>query len=89
MKKSVVAVLVLLAVVVLISPAIVGRLAEDSMGENLNWAANESGEVKVSSEKFTRGWFSSEGQHRIELRDGELLTAIQALSGPVDAADLP
>jgi uncharacterized protein YdgA (DUF945 family) len=59
------------------------------MGENLNWAANESGEVKVSSEKFTRGWFSSEGQHRIELRDGELLTAIQALSGPVDAADLP
>jgi uncharacterized protein YdgA (DUF945 family) len=88
-KKSVVAVLVLLAVVVLISPAIVGRLAEDSMGENLNWAANESGEVKVSSEKFTRGWFSSEGQHRIELRDGELLTAIQALSGPVDAADLP
>lgn len=89
MKKSVVAVLVLLAVVVLVSPAIVGRMAENSMGENLNWAANESGEVKVTSEKFARGWFSSEGQHRIELRDGELLTAIQAMSGPVDAADLP
>ena len=89
MKKSVVAVLILLAVVVLVSPAIVGRLAENSMGENLNWAANESGEVKVTSEKFARGWFSSEGQHRVELRDGELLTAIQAMSGPVDAADLP
>ena len=89
MKKSVVAVLVLLAVVVLVSPAIVGRLAENSMGENLNWAANESGELKVTSEKFARGWFSSEGQHRVELRDGELLSAIQALSGPVDAADLP
>ena len=89
MKKGVVAVLVLLAVVVLVSPAIVGRMAENSMGENLNWAANESGEVKVTSEKFARGWFSSEGQHRIELRDGELLTAIQAMSGPVDAADLP
>ena len=89
MKKSVVAVLVLLAVVVLISPAIVGRLAENSIGENLNWAANESGEVTVTSEKFTRGWFSSEGQHRVELREGDLLTAIQALSGPVDAADLP
>ena len=88
-KKSVVAVLLLLAVVVLVSPAIVGRLAENSMGENLNWAANESGEVKVTSEKFARGWFSSEGQHRVELRDGELLTAIQAMSGPVDAADLP
>ena len=89
MKKGVVAVLVLLAVVVLASPAIVGRLAEKSMGENLNWAASESGEVKVTSEAFTRGWFSSEGQHRIELRDGELLTAIQTLSGPVEASDLP
>ena len=89
MKKGVVAVLVLLAVVVLVSPAIVGRMAERSMGENLNWAANESGEVKVTSEKFTRGWFSSEGQHRVELRDGELLTAVQTLSGPVDAGDLP
>src|SRR5210317_157353 len=88
-NKSVVAVLVLLAVVVLVSPAIVGRMAENSMGENLNWAANESGEVKVTAEKFARGWFSSEGQHRVELRDGELLTAIQAMSGPVDAADLP
>ena len=74
---------------VLISPAIVGRLAENSIGENLNWAASESGEVTVTSEKFTRGWFSSEGQHRVELRDGDLLTAIQAMSGPVDAADLP
>ena len=89
MKKSVVAVLVLLAVVVLVSPAIVGRMAENSMGENLNWAANESGEVTVTSEKFTRGWFSSEGQHRIELQDGELLTAIQALAGPMEADDLP
>ena len=89
MNKGVVAVLVLLAVVVLISPAIVGRLAENSIGENLNWAASESGEVTVTSEKFTRGWFSSEGQHRVELRDGDLLTAIQAMSGPVDAADLP
>jgi uncharacterized protein YdgA (DUF945 family) len=88
-KKGVVAVLVLLAVVVLVSPAIVGRMAEKSMGENLNWATSESGEVKVTSEAFTRGWFSSEGQHRVELRDGELLTAIQALSGPVDTSDLP
>jgi uncharacterized protein YdgA (DUF945 family) len=88
-KKSVVAVLVLLAVVVLVSPAIVGRMAEKSMGENLNWAVSESGEVRVTSEAFARGWFSSEGQHRVELRDGELLTAIQTLSGPVEASDLP
>ena len=89
MKKGVVVVLILLAVVVLVSPALVGRLAERSMDENLNWAATESGEVMVTSERFTRGWFSSEGQHRIELRDGELLTGLQALAGPMNADDLP
>jgi uncharacterized protein YdgA (DUF945 family) len=88
-KKSVVVVLILLAVVVLVSPALVGRLAERSMDENLNWAATESGEVMVTSERFTRGWFSSEGQHRVELRDGELLTGLQALAGPMNADDLP
>jgi uncharacterized protein YdgA (DUF945 family) len=88
-KKGIVVLLVLLAVVVLVSPAIVGRLAEQSMDENLNWAASESGDVKVTSEQFTRGWFSSDGQHRIELRDGDLLTALQALAGPMSADDLP
>jgi uncharacterized protein YdgA (DUF945 family) len=88
-KKGVVVVLVLLAAVVLVSPAIVGRLAEQSMDRNLNWAADESGEVKVTSEQFTRGWFSSEGQHRIEIREGELLTVLQTIAGPMTADDLP
>lgn len=89
MKKSVVGILIVLAVVVLISPAIVGRMAKKSMDENLNWAAQEAGEVRVTSESFTRGWFSSEGQHRVEIQDGELLVAIQAMSGPVTADELP
>ena len=89
MKKGFVAVLVLLAVVVLISPAIVGRMAEKSMYENLDWAARESGEVRVTTEDFARGWFSSEGQHRIELQDGELLIAAEALMGPMNADDMP
>jgi uncharacterized protein YdgA (DUF945 family) len=88
-KKGIVVLLVLLAVVVLVSPAIVGRLAEQSMDDNLNWAASESGDVKVTSEHFTRGWFSSEGQHRIELQEGDLLAALQALAGPMPAEDLP
>ena len=89
MKKGIVVLLVLLAVVVLVSPAIVGRLAERSMDDNLNWAARESGDLKVTADHFTRGWFSSEGQHRVELQDGELLTALQALAGPMSADDLP
>jgi uncharacterized protein YdgA (DUF945 family) len=88
-KKSVIVILVLLAAVVLVSPAIVGRLAEQSMDRNLNWAADESGSVKVTSEHYTRSWFSSEGQHRIEMRDGNLLTALQTIAGPMSADDLP
>ena len=89
MKKSVVIVLVLLAAIILVSPAIVGRLAERSMDENLNWAASESGAVKVTSEHYDRGWFSSEGQQRIELREGDLLTAVQMVAGPMGADDVP
>lgn len=89
MKKSVVIVLILLAAIVLLSPAMVGRLAERSMDENLSWAATESGAVRVTSEHYDRGWFSSEGQHRVELREGELLTAVQMIVGPTEADDLP
>lgn len=90
MKKGVVGVLILLALVVLVSPAIVGRLAEKSMDENLNWAAQESGDVRVTSENFKRGWFSSEGQHRIELQEGDLKAVVQALTGTSDlSGDLP
>jgi uncharacterized protein YdgA (DUF945 family) len=88
-KKGVVVILVLLAAIVLVSPAIVGRLAEQSMDENLNWAASESGELSVTSEYFNRGWFSSAGQHRIELRDGQLKTAVQNVSGPLPDGDMP
>lgn len=87
MKKAVVGVLILLALLVLVSPAIVGRLAEKSMDENLNWAAQESGELSVTSENFSRGWFSSEGQHRVTLQDGDLRTAVQVLTGPIDPGD--
>ena len=89
MKKGVVALLILLAIVVLVSPAIVGRMAEQSMSENLEWAANQSGEVSVTSESFARGWFSSEGQHRIEIQDGDLLLAMESLLGPLAVDELP
>lgn len=89
MKKGIVVLLILLAVVVLVSPAIVGRLAEQSMDENLNWAARETGGVQVSSENFTRGWFSSEGQHRIEVGEGPLLAALEDLGHGADPDELP
>jgi len=88
-KKGIVVLLVLLAALVLVSPALVGRLAERSMEENIDWAAMESGAIKVESEHYARGWFSSEGRHRIELQEGDLLKSLQMLTGPLDADDLP
>lgn len=89
MKKSVVALLIVLAIVVLLSPAIVGRLAEQSMDANLDWAATESQEIVVTSQGFDRGWFSSEGQHRIEIRQGGWQDMLLALANSEDPADTP
>jgi uncharacterized protein YdgA (DUF945 family) len=72
-----VALLITLAVIVLVSPGIVGRLAEQSVEENLNFVASEDDEVVVTTESFDRGWFTSEGRHRIELRDGAVGTVFE------------
>ena len=42
MKKGFVLLLLALAVVVLISPGLIGRIAEESMDENLEFAATEA-----------------------------------------------
>ena len=89
MKKSIVFVLVLLAAIVLVSPAIVGRIAERTVDENVSWAAAGNGEVQITAAHYERGWFSSEGQHRIELRDGETLGMLRQFAGPMSADELP
>ncbi len=67
MKKGIVALLVILALVVFVSPALVGRLAEQSVETQLKWAADENREIVITSNRFDRGWFSSEGQHRVAI----------------------
>jgi len=89
-RKSVVALFIVLALIVFISPAIVGRLAERSMDENLEWATQENQDVVVTSQGFDRGWFSSEGQHRIEVHKGQLHDILLAFGdGNVNSAELP
>ncbi len=83
-KKGIVALLVVLALVVLISPGLIGRMAEKSVDENLNWAAQETGDLVVTSESFDRGWFSSEGQHRVEIGEGNLKSVLSDFGEPGD-----
>ena len=89
MKKSVIALILFAVIVIIVSPAIVGKFAEESVGENLNWAASESGELVVTSEGFDRGWFSSEGQHRVEIGDGQLRAAMTTVGGAGNDNPLP
>ena len=89
MKKSVIALILLAVLVIIVSPGIIGKLAEDSLDENLNWAAQESGELIVTSEGFDRGWFSSEGQHRIALGNGSIRAAISAAAGGGNGDEIP
>jgi uncharacterized protein YdgA (DUF945 family) len=88
-KKGFVFLLLALAVIVLVSPGLVGRLAEESMDENLKWAATESQDVTITSQGFERGWFSSEGQHRIELRNGDVRDVLLVLAGDNGFDGLP
>lgn len=89
MKKGVVGLLIVLAILVLISPGLIGRLAEKSMDENLDWAATETQELTVTSQGFDRGWFSSEGQHRVTIRDGDLRDALLGLAAVQSDDEIP
>jgi uncharacterized protein YdgA (DUF945 family) len=80
MKRWVVVLLVVLAAVILVSPGIVGHLAERNLESNLEWAASASGDVTVAGGSFDRGWFTSEGTRRIEIRNEQLRSLIADLT---------
>ncbi len=69
MKRSIVVTLVILALIILISPGIVGWLAERNLVQGIEQAKTDSPDVVVTTEKFDRGWFTSEGRHRVSLRN--------------------
>jgi len=88
-KKSVLALILVAVLIIIVSPGIVGKLAEDSVGDNLDWAAEESGELVVTSDGFDRGWFSSEGQHRVALGNGKIRSAMSTAGDDLDEDEIP
>jgi uncharacterized protein YdgA (DUF945 family) len=89
MKRWVVGLLVFLAVIILISPGIVGRLAEKNLKNSISWAEAENDDFRVTEEKFDRRWFTAEGRHRIELKHGELRSSIVDLTGREPGDEVP
>jgi uncharacterized protein YdgA (DUF945 family) len=80
-KKGIVALLIVLALFVLISPGIVGMLAEKSVDEQIERATTDNQDLIITAERFERGWFSSEGRHRIELQDSVNANTIRDFLG--------
>ena len=62
MKKWLVGLLVIAAPLVLVAPGIVGRLAEQNIEDILK--VNAAPGVEIQTERFERGWFTSESTHR-------------------------
>lgn len=89
MKKGFVALLLVLALVVLISPGIIGRLAENSVDDSLDWAVSDSSDILVTTTGFERSWFTSAGQHRIELLPGDLYYTLLAAFASAATDTLP
>jgi hypothetical protein len=75
-KRWLVLLLVGLAVVVLLSPGLIGRLAEKNIDRNLGRVDLDNENISITAETFERGWFTSEGRYRILIHDGSFSTAV-------------
>ncbi len=84
MNRWIVVVLVALAVIVLVSPGIVGRLAERNVKDSVEWAKTRHDDFVVTQETFKRGWFTAAGRHRIELKKGALRSTLATIAGAID-----
>ena len=82
MKRWPLVVLISVAVIIVLSPGIVGHLAEENLDENLSWLAEENEDIVITSEQFDRGWFTSEGRHRVTLKRGSLLEVLSVEQNP-------
>lgn len=81
MKRWIPAVLVLAGLVVLLSPGIVGHLAERQIEQQIEMAAERDPLLAIVTENFTRGWFMSEGRHRVPLANTGLRRIVLAAAG--------
>ncbi|MGI9232428.1 MAG: YdgA family protein [Woeseiaceae bacterium] len=89
MKRWLVVLLVVLALIILVSPGIVGRLAEKNIEDGITWTEAESPGVTITTETFERGWFTSEGRHRVVLEGGQFREASEKYAAATGNAKLP
>lgn len=89
MKRWLVVLLIVLAVLVLVSPGIIGRLAEKNIEDNIEWAESETASIDVQTESFDRGWFTSEGRYRVALTGSTFRDVLRSYQNETGNEDLP
>ena len=57
---------------VLITPGVIGHLAEQGVNDSLEWVDSENADFIITSTEFERGWFTSAGQHHVRLLGSDL-----------------
>lgn len=80
MRRWLVILLVALALLVLLSPGIIGHLVERNLADSITRSQIESPAITISTEHFERGWFSSVGRHRIAFIDRDALPLLAAFA---------
>lgn len=91
MKKGLVFGLLAVIVIVLVSPGIVGRMAENVVEQNNEWTASNVSDSGISytSESFERGWFVSNSVDRIRIADPTAQAELIDALGLDSADELP
>ena len=96
MKKWLLGLLVIIALLVLVAPGIVGRQVEQNIEDILK--VNAAPGVEIQTERFERGWFTSESTHRSRYADAEkafdvklpsLIVHTKLAHGPLPGGALP
>ena len=78
MNRWVVAILVLLALVLLISPGIIGRMAGGNVEAVIDQTRSDNPGVDIATERFDQGWFTTEGRHRVDFSGGQFADMTEA-----------
>ena len=88
MKKGIVFGLIVVAVIVLVSPGVVGKMAEGYVEQSNEWTSQsvDSSGIAFSQESYESGWFTSQSVDRLSISDaaiqGQLMAALA-----LDSAD--
>ncbi|MDJ0760007.1 MAG: DUF945 family protein [Woeseiaceae bacterium] len=86
MKKGIVFGLLILAVIVLVSPGVVGKMAEGYVEQGNEWTSQsvDSSGVRFTQESYESGWFTSQSVDRLSISDAtiqaELVEALELTS---------